>query len=430
MRLAEQAARACARRDSRRDRSARLDVLQAEVDARQRESHADPARGPRSTSRIRRCGRCCRCRARTPLTLEGSLERTTELPLQRGALKQPRPRGPICGRSRRSGRWRSNRWRIANAECKPSLLSERQPAVSGRRAQPHVARPTTRATRSGSRCGCRSLPRRTRQRGAPSRRRRCRQAGARPDRGDSTAAARSGVGLDRSSTPARRSRDDAAARRWNWRARACDRAGVVRERRDHVGRADGRTGQALLQRVVPDAGQVQRASSPRPRRGSRPGSESAHGDAHASVATADSREPLEQAAHRWRITAHLTARSALCMQRPEMLLVPGREFRPGVGVARCRRDARAHTWLRRFPAEPTLEVAPVARPFMKPPRNASPTPVGSSMRSGGTAGTSTRGRPSGSIDPSSPLRHDQQSPCARPARARSRPVFCRSSSNS
>ena len=31
---------------------------------------------------------------------------------------------------------------------------------------------------------------------------------------------------------------------------------------------------------------------------------------------------------------------------------------------------------------------PSARPFMSPPRNASPTPVGSTMRRGGTAGTS------------------------------------------
>ena len=73
-------------------------------------------------------------------------------------------------------------------------------------------------------------------------------------------------------------------------------------------------------------------------------------------------------------------------------------LRSGRGTpARCRRgsarrDARARRWRRRCPAcaRRLRSRRHRASPFMNPPRNASPTPVGSTMRCGGTAGTSVR----------------------------------------
>ena len=75
-----------------------------------------------------------------------------------------------------------------------------------------------------------------------------------------------------------------------------------------------------------------------------------------------------------------------------MLLVARLELVPGVGVA------LAAQVLERVgggdAAEPRADLVGQAErePFMKPPRNASPTPVGSTMRSGVTAGTSTARR--------------------------------------
>ena len=67
-------------------------------------------------------------------------------------------------------------------------------------------------------------------------------------------------------------------------------------------------------------------------------------------------------------------------ERAEMRFVAGRELGPGVGVAlpaemleRVGRGDAAQLGADR-------QGAPTAEPFSKPPRNASPTPVGSTIR--------------------------------------------------
>jgi hypothetical protein len=72
---------------------------------------------------------------------------------------------------------------------------------------------------------------------------------------------------------------------------------------------------------------------------------------------------------------------------------------------------------------------PSARPFMSPPRNASPTPVGSTIRCGTTAGTSTRPLRVNTEDPCSPRVTISASDDDRISSSLS-PVFCRSSSSS
>ena len=77
--------------------------------------------------------------------------------------------------------------------------------------------------------------------------------------------------------------------------------------------------------------------------------------------------------------------------RSEVLLVARAELVPRIRMAlsaqMLQRIGRGHA---AHPRAHRRRARPSAIPFMNPPRNASPTPVGSTIAAGGTAGTSMR----------------------------------------
>ena len=191
-----------------------------------------------------------------------------------------------------------------------------------------------------------------------------------------------------------RQRRGAAVRR----ARRASAGGATpasgRQRQTGTGRSTGRTPATALRRggtSAPDADD-RRAI----RRGRPPASRPARARAtSATRRSQDQRHPRQRgAASRLRpgsrpgptFTIH-----GLTPVRTEVGLVAGVELGPGEGVALAAEVLEGVGGGDGAQARADLVVgAPCDSPFMKPARNASPTPVGSTIRVGGTAGTSLR----------------------------------------
>ena len=140
------------------------------------------------------------------------------------------------------------------------------------------------------------------------------------------------------------------------------------------------------------------------------------------------RQPATPPARPWPSTA---SPRGLHDQRAEVLLVAGGELGHRVAVARpahvLQGVGRGHA------AEPAARLEVRARtpcPFMKPPRKASPTPVGSTMAAGGTAGMSMVPVAQHDRRALLALRHHHGRSRARSIAASSRPVFSRMIANS
>jgi hypothetical protein len=136
--------------------AARLDVLRAEVEVANARA-GSYAPGARWTSRTTRCARCCRCR-RDRLELRGTLDDESTLP-RRGRPARHRARPPRPAGHRHAPRRGRHGVAIASAEWKPSLaltgnLQFQEDGIE------RLLNATNRSYTSGSRCACRSSPRR------------------------------------------------------------------------------------------------------------------------------------------------------------------------------------------------------------------------------------------------------------------------------
>ena len=228
------------RRGSRPARVARLDVLQAEVELANAKARRIQAKAAVDTSH-QALRTVLSLPQSQPLQLRGTLDERRRAD-GREALARRAPVAARPSRLRRAARHgRSTSVALANAEWKPSLALDRQPAVPGGRPRQTCCRPTTRATRSGSRCACRSSRRRGAAPSAASRRRRS----VRPSTGSAPRLDAAGSSSNRRGRDLEAADEVVATQQKALelaRESVVDRAGVLRERRDHVGRAERRAG--------------------------------------------------------------------------------------------------------------------------------------------------------------------------------------------